>query len=130
MTLESIREYCLSRPGKITEELPFDDVTLVYKIAGKMFALMSMTDVPLSVNLKCDPEHAMELRERYEAVQPGYHMSKKHWNTVIIDGSLSEKQICAMIDESYALVVATLPKALRGALSAKPGGTSRRAPTT
>ena len=108
MNIESFRAYCLAKPG-VTEELPFDNQTLVFKVMGKMFAL---TDVDLftSVNLKCDPEEAALLREQHEAVVPGYHMNKKHWNTVLMDGSLTDSLVMDWIDQSYNLVVANLPK--------------------
>ncbi|MBX7153062.1 MmcQ/YjbR family DNA-binding protein [bacterium] len=111
MNLESFRRYCLSKKS-VTEGFPFDEETLVFKVAGKMFAL---TDVHLfdSINLKCDPEKAIELRERYEQVIPGYHMNKKHWNTVLIDGTLPDKLIYEWIDDSYHLVVQTLPLGVR-----------------
>jgi predicted DNA-binding protein (MmcQ/YjbR family) len=85
MNIEQIREYCLKKKG-VTEEFPFDEETLVFKVMGKIFILASLDSIPLQFNLKCDPEKAIELREEYEAVQPGYHMNKRHWNTVIIDG--------------------------------------------
>lgn len=102
---------------KGTEEtFPFDEVTLVFKVMGKMFLLTNL-DGDLSVNLKCDPEKAEELREQYPAVIPGYHMSKVHWNTVMIDGSVPERLIYEWIDSSYDLIVASLTKKLREALS-------------
>lgn len=114
MDIESFRTYCLAKPG-VTEEFPFDNQTLVYKVAGKMFAL---TDVDLftSVNLKCDPEEAVLLRERYEGVQPGYHMNKAHWNTVLMDGAISDSLFRQWIDDSYDLVVARLPKKAKRAV--------------
>ena len=108
MDIEQLREYCLSKPD-VTEAFPFDEVTLVFKVCGKIFALTSLDTDP-SINLKCDPELAVELRERYPAVQPGYHMSKIHWNTVILDGSISDKLIKEWIDHSYWLVVSKLTK--------------------
>lgn len=102
MDIESLREYCLSKPG-VTESFPFDQETLVFKVKGKMFALTTLYS-ELSVNLKCDPEKAIRLREEYPCVLPGYHMNKVHWNTVLIDGTLSDDQIREMIDHSYALV--------------------------
>ncbi len=111
MNIESLREYCLSKP-EVEECLPFDEETLVFKVAGKMFALTSL-DSSLSVNLKCDPELAIDLREKYAAVLPGYHMDKKHWNTIIIDGSLPDKLIMEWIDHSYWLVVSKLPKQIK-----------------
>lgn len=113
MHLEQFRQYCLSLPA--TEEtLPFDEDTLVFKVAGKMFALANMT-VFESINLKCDPEQAVELRERYAAVLPGYHMNKQHWNTVLIDGSISNQLLLQWTKDSYDLVVQSLPKKLRAA---------------
>ena len=111
MHVESLREYCISKP-EVTESFPFDDVTLVFKVAGKMFALVNL-DGELSINLKCNPTLAIELREMYSTVLPGYHMNKTHWNTVIIDGSVSDKLICDWIDHSYWLVVASLPKVIK-----------------
>lgn len=108
MNIEELRDYCLSKKG-VSEDLPFDDTTLVYKVMGKMFALTD-TQGDFSMNLKCDPEMAIELRERYPAVQPGYHMNKKHWNTIYIDGSVSDEDLKTWIDESYRLVVSTLHK--------------------
>jgi predicted DNA-binding protein (MmcQ/YjbR family) len=114
LTLESFRAYCLSRKG-VTEELPFGPDTLVFKVMGKMFALTDITDFA-SINLKADPEKAIELRERYEAVIPGYHMNKKHWNTILLDGSVPEKLIKAWVDDSYELVAAGLTKKQKLAL--------------
>lgn len=113
--IESFRTYCLAKKG-VTEELPFGDDTLVYKVMGKMFALTGLNNAEFSINLKCDPEIALQLREQYPAVQPGYHMSKRHWNTVLVDGSIPLKEIKAMIDNSYQLVVSGLPAKLRNAL--------------
>jgi predicted DNA-binding protein (MmcQ/YjbR family) len=109
MNIEQIREYCLKKRG-VTEEFPFDEETLVFKVAGKIFLLASLESIPLQINLKCDPEKAVEIREEYEAVQPGYHMNKKHWNTIIIDGNVSIRKIFEWIDDSYNLVVAGLKK--------------------
>lgn len=108
MNIEQFRNYCLDKE-MVTEEFPFDQQTLVFKVAGKMFAL---TDVETfeSINLKCDPEQAVEIREKYDSVLPGYHMNKKHWNTVLIDGRIPDKLLLEWIDNSYLLVVATLPK--------------------
>jgi predicted DNA-binding protein (MmcQ/YjbR family) len=108
MDIETIREYCLRKKG--TEEgMPFGDDTLVFKVMGKMFLLMNL-DGDLSINLKCDPGKAIELREQYPVVTPGYHMNKTHWNTVMIDGSVPEKEIKSWIDDSYDLVAASLTK--------------------
>ena len=109
MNIEQIREYCVRKKG-VTEEFPFDEETLVFKVAGKIFLLASLESIPLQINLKCDLKKAFELREEYEAVQPGYHMNKKHWNTIIIDGSVSIRKIFEWIDDSYNLVVAGLNK--------------------
>jgi predicted DNA-binding protein (MmcQ/YjbR family) len=111
MDIESFRQYCLSLPA-VTEELPFGPDTLVYKVAGKMFALTDINTFE-SINLKCDPDLAVELRERYPAVLPGYHMNKKHWNTVLVDGTISHQLIRHWIRQSYDLVVASLPRATR-----------------
>lgn len=113
MDIEAFREYCLRKAG-VTEEFPFDETTLVFKVLGKMFALASLESNPLSANLKCDPAKALELREQYDAVQPGYHMSKKHWNTVLLDsGEIPENELVKMIDDSYDLVVKGLSKKLK-----------------
>jgi len=109
MNIEQIREYCIKKNG-VTEEFPFDEETLVFKVMGKIFLLASLESIPLQINLKCDPENAVEIREEYEAVQPGYHMNKKHWNTISIDGSVPAKKIFEWIDNSYRLVVAGLKK--------------------
>jgi len=108
MNIEELREYCVSKPG-VTEEFPFDETTLVFKVMGKMFALTNL-EGDWNLALKCDPERAIELREQFPAIQPGYHMSKVHWNTVMMDGSLSQKLILELIDHSYQLVVNKLPK--------------------
>jgi predicted DNA-binding protein (MmcQ/YjbR family) len=116
LNLESIRTYCLKKEGRITEEFPFDEYALVFKVNGKMFNLI-MTDAhPLTINVKCAPEWAIELRERYPAVTPGYHMNKKHWNTVLLDGTVPAKEIYSMIDHSFELV-------------AKSAGTSKKKKT-
>jgi predicted DNA-binding protein (MmcQ/YjbR family) len=114
MNIESYREYCLAKKG-VTEDFPFDNETLVFKVGGKMFALTGIEQFK-SINLKCDPERAIELREEYSGILPGYHMSKKHWNTVMMDGSVPMKLIKQMIDDSYDLVVSSLPKRERDAL--------------
>ncbi|MEM9982778.1 MAG: MmcQ/YjbR family DNA-binding protein [Bacteroidota bacterium] len=111
MNIEDFRTYCLQKKGA-TEDLPFDEYTLTYKVAGKIFALTSLRGA-FSINLKCDPEEALLHREQYEAVTAGYHMSKKHWNTIKIDGTLPSSLILSWIDDSYNLVVAKLPKYIR-----------------
>ena len=109
----------------ITEDFPFGEETLVIKVAGKAFVLADITRDPPAVNLKCDPERALELRAQYDSVRPGYHMNKKHWNTVEVDGSIAEEEILAMIDHSYECVVAGLTRADRERLSGG-RGTARR----
>jgi predicted DNA-binding protein (MmcQ/YjbR family) len=112
MNIEDFRAYCLTKPNA-TEGTPFGEDTLVFKVSGKMFALASLDEVPPRVNLKCDPERALDLRDRYEEVTPGYHMNKKHWNTVELSGGIPDAELRAMIDHSYDLVVASLPKKRR-----------------
>ena len=109
MNIEEFRDYCLSK-NQVTESFPFDKETLVFKVAGKMFALAGLGHHPATVSLKCDPEKALELREEHDEITPGYHMNKMHWNTVIIDGNLSHKLIWELIDDSYNLVIKGLPK--------------------
>lgn len=108
MNIEELRDYCLQKPG-VTEGFPFGGDTLVFKIGGKLFLLAGLSDGN-HFNAKCDPELAVELRERYSEVKPGYHMNKAHWNTVDMDGSLTMKQLYEMIDHSYQLVFNSLPK--------------------
>ena len=109
MDLENIRTYCLNKPA-VNESFPFDKNTLVFKVGSKMFALMSLDRVPLNINLKCEPKKAVQLRNDYPQITPGYHMNKKHWNTIRIDGILSPDLIKALIDHSYELVVNGLTK--------------------
>lgn len=103
MNIESLREYCLSKPNA-EETLPFGPSTLVFKVGGKAFLLVGLDEEDLSFNVKCDPDKAIELREEYACVLPGYHMNKKHWNTIVVDGSVSTKQLKEWIDWSYELV--------------------------
>ena len=103
MNIESLQQYCLSKP-EVEETLPFGPDTLVYKINGKMFLLLGLDNDPLQFNVKCEPDKALELREEYPCVIPGFHMNKKHWNTVIVDGSVSSAQLKQWIDWSYDLV--------------------------
>lgn len=103
MNIESLREYCLSKPGA-EESLPFGPDTLVFKVNGKIFLLTGLDEEMLSFNVKCDPSRAIELREEFSCMMPGYHMNKKHWNTIIVDGSVSSKQLKEWIDHSYSLV--------------------------
>jgi predicted DNA-binding protein (MmcQ/YjbR family) len=111
MNAELIREYCLKKK-EVTESFPFNDTALVFKVHGKMFLLLSL-ETSLSLSLKCDPEKAINLRERYSSVIPGYHFNKKHWNTIYIDGSIDEKLIFDWIDHSYELVIRKFPKSIR-----------------
>lgn len=115
MTLDILRDYCLLK-NQVTEEFPFDAQTLVFKVAGKMFALTDVDQFE-SINLKCDPERAVELREQFDAVRPGYHMNKKHWNTVLINSDVSHEMILQMVDDSYELVVKSLPQKRRNELA-------------
>jgi predicted DNA-binding protein (MmcQ/YjbR family) len=115
MNSESFRAHCLSKAA-VTEGTPFGPEDIVFKVAGKMFAILALEEVPPRVNLKCDPDLALELRDRYEQVEPGYHMNKKHWNTVVLDGVIPEREVRKMIDHSYELVVQSLPKAKRAKL--------------
>lgn len=102
MNIELIREHCIAKPD-VTESFPFDDDTLVFKVNGKIFAMVNLSG-DTQLNLKCDPELAIELREKYMAVQPGYHMNKRHWNTIAIDGSIPDALILDWIDHSYNCV--------------------------
>ncbi len=112
LELEQIREYCLSK-NNVTEDMPFGDETLCFRVMEKVFLLTGINAKPLHINLKCDPERALILREEHKSIMPGYHMNKKHWNTIIIDGSIKNSLIKELIDHSYNLVVQTLPKTLR-----------------
>ncbi|WP_299079174.1 MmcQ/YjbR family DNA-binding protein [uncultured Paraglaciecola sp.] len=112
MNVEEFRDYCLSKKG-VTEGLPFDEHTLVFKVMGKMFALTGLERLPAQVNLKCDPDYAIELREEHDgAIIPGYHMSKVHWNTVMLD-NVPPKLVMKLIDHSYNLVVSKFTKKLK-----------------
>ncbi|MBK0380166.1 MmcQ/YjbR family DNA-binding protein [Mucilaginibacter segetis] len=111
MNIEELREYCLTKPA-VTEDFPFGEDTLVFKVKGKMFLLAGLEDGQ-HFNAKCDPEVAVELRERYAEIKPGYHMNKAHWNTVFMAGTLTRKQLCGMIDDSYTLVFKSLPKKIQ-----------------
>ena len=115
MDLEEARDYLLAKPAT-TEGTPFGPEILVYKVKGKMYAILSPDDVPGRMNLKCDPDRALELRDQHESIIPGFHMNKKHWNTLILDGSLPARLVSELIDHSYDLVVAGLTKKLRAEL--------------
>ena len=115
MTPAALRRWCLSRPGA-TEEFPFSPDTSVFKVAGKIFALSALKRRPLQVSLKCEPGLAENLRATYPAVRPGYHLNKRHWNTVTLDGSLPDEVIRDLIEDSYDLIVAALPRPRQVAL--------------
>jgi predicted DNA-binding protein (MmcQ/YjbR family) len=115
LNIEELRDHCLQKPG-VTEGFPFDEDTLVFKVGGKMFLLTGLKAGD-NFNVKCDPELAAELRERYTEVQPGYHMNKKMWNTVFMNGTLTRKQLVDMIDHSYSEVVKGLPKKIRAEIT-------------
>ena len=112
MDIETLREYCLAKK-EVEEGFPFGETTLVFKVKGKIFLLASLDAPVLQFNVKCDPEQAIEWREQYASVIPGYHMNKKLWNTVIMDGSIGNKVVRQMIDDSYRLVVLSLPKKMQ-----------------
>lgn len=115
MTSRALRKLCLSFPGAV-EEFPFGPVTSVFKVGGKMFALSALDRRPLQVSLKCEPELATHLRLAHEAINPGYHLNKRHWNTITLDGSLPERMIRDLVEDSYDAVVAGLPRPRRDAL--------------
>jgi predicted DNA-binding protein (MmcQ/YjbR family) len=111
MNIESVREYCLSLPHA-TEDFPFDETTLAFRIGGRIFAMIDLERTEWFV-LKCNPDMAIELREKYAEISPAWHMNKRHWNQINLFGYLSEELICSLIRHSYSLVVQKLPKALR-----------------
>ncbi len=123
MDFETVRDRCLAKP-ETTEEFPFDEHTLVFKVCGKMFCLANLERLPQSINVKCDPETAIDLRDRFEAVLPGWHMSKRHWNTVYFDDDAPDDAIEGWIDDSYNLVVKSLKKADRLRIQAATGAPS------
>jgi predicted DNA-binding protein (MmcQ/YjbR family) len=112
LNLKQLRTYCLSRPGAV-EDFPFGSETLVVKVGGKMFALISLDETPPRINLKGDPNDNEFLRQQFPAVIPGYHMNKRHWNTIILDGSLPDEFILDQIDNSYRIVFDSLPRKIR-----------------
>ena len=114
MNIEDYRTYCLNKPG-VTESFPFDEKTLVFKVGNKMFALTDVDNFSF-VNLKCDPERAIELRETFNGVKPGYHMNKSLWNSVYTENDVPDKLLLDLIDHSYELIVASLPKKVRDGL--------------
>ena len=109
MNIEELRSYCLSKSG-VTEDFPFDESTLTFKVCEKIFVITGLDNEVFEVNLKCHPERAVELRERYHDVRPGFHMNKRHWNTVNFEGELDDRLLIELIDHSYDCVVAKLPK--------------------
>jgi predicted DNA-binding protein (MmcQ/YjbR family) len=109
MKAAELKRLCLGLPGA-REEFPFDEATSVFKVAGKMFALCPFDSAPLRVSLKCDPDVAVQLRLQYPAITGGYHLNKKHWNTVVVDGSVPDQLVREMVEDSYDLVVAGLPR--------------------
>ncbi|GAK50284.1 hypothetical protein U14_01512 [Candidatus Moduliflexus flocculans] len=117
MELDALRAYHMQKK-RVTEELPFGPETLVFKVAGKMFALIAWQYSPLRISLKCDPDDALALRDMYPAVQPGYYLNKTHWNTITLDGTIPDAELLTMIDNSYRFVVKSLKKAEREALLA------------
>ncbi len=120
LDFNGVRKYCQNKP-EVVEDYPFDIETLVFKVCGKMFALLGEKFEVPSINLKCEPQQALMLRDMYPAVKPGYHMNKKHWNTVLLDDSIPEVELMSMIDHSYALVVKGLKKSERQSLEVKYG---------
>ncbi len=116
MHADEVRELVLAYDS-VSEETPFGPEPLVYKVAGKMFALLMIDETPVRLNLKCDPDRALELRDRHDAILPGYHMNKRHWNTLLLDGSLKPDLVRDLIAHSYELVVAGLPKKVREGLT-------------
>jgi predicted DNA-binding protein (MmcQ/YjbR family) len=119
MTRDKILELCAKLPAAV-EDYPFGDGVAVFKVGGRMFALVPLDEEPGSVNLKCDPMLALELREMYAAVRPGYHQNKRHWNTVDLDGSIEDDELRDMVEHSYELVVSGLPRAQRDRISGGP----------
>jgi predicted DNA-binding protein (MmcQ/YjbR family) len=115
MTARALRKLCLSFPGAV-EEFPFGPETSVFKVGGKMFALSGLERRPLQVSLKCEPDLADQLRIAHEAIKPGYHLNKRHWNTLTLDGSLPDRMVRDLVEDSYDLVVEGLPRAKRAAL--------------
>ena len=120
MHIEDFRNYCLSKKA-VEECFPFDEVTLVFKVLGKMFALTPLNNDEFTVNLKADPEYSVELRERYEDIRPGFHMNKFHWNTISFEGSLDDDFLISLIDHSYDMVVKKMKKSDREFLQNKDG---------
>jgi|RhiMethySRZTD1v2_1073278.scaffolds.fasta_scaffold360470_2 predicted DNA-binding protein (MmcQ/YjbR family) len=120
MDASDLRRWCLRQPGTI-EDFPFGPEHSVFKVAGKMFALSGLDRAPLQVSVKCEPELAVGLRDSYPAIRPGYHLNKRHWNTITLDGSLPDQLVQDLIEDSYDLVVSALPKRIREQLGWAPG---------
>jgi predicted DNA-binding protein (MmcQ/YjbR family) len=120
LTARELQKLCLGFAGAV-EEYPFGTVTAVYKVEGKIFALSALRSRPLAVSLKCEPELAEQLRSAHEEIVPGYHLNKRHWNTVTVDGSLADAMVRDMVENSYDLIVAALPRAKREPLGWRPG---------
>jgi predicted DNA-binding protein (MmcQ/YjbR family) len=125
MDLPDVIAHCLSLPGA-EETTPFGPEALVYKVAGKMFAVTVPEDFPSRINLKCDPQRAVELRDEHKGIKPGWHMNKKHWNTVLLDGSVPPALVRELVEHSYQLVVASLPGKIRADLEKKPSSRSKK----
>ena len=115
MTGAELRAWCLEHPGA-EETFPFSPETSVFKVGGKIFAISALDSEPLSVSVKCEPELAAQLRIDYPAIAPGYHLNKRHWNTLTLDGSLEDGMVCDLVEDSYDLVVSALPGRVRAAL--------------
>ena len=111
-TFDKIRDFCLSMPS-VTEDMPFDETTLCFRVGGKIFAITDIEDRPITVNLKCDPEKAVELREKHDFIKPGWHMNKKHWNTVNLESEISEELFRELVTHSYDLIFSKLPKKIK-----------------
>ena len=116
MTAAELRAWCLGRPGA-EETFPFGPETSVFKVAGKVFAISALRSAPLTVSVKCEPDLAHELRRAHAAIAPGYHLNKRHWNTITLDGSLPDAMVRDLVEDSYDLIVAALPKRVRAGLS-------------
>ena len=110
MNIEDFQNYCLNKKG-VSQSFPFGGDALVFKVLGKMFTVIGIDTLPHKANLKCDPDLSLELRDKHDDIQPGFHMNKKHWNTVLLDGSLDYQLLCRLIDHSYELVCKSLTKA-------------------
>jgi predicted DNA-binding protein (MmcQ/YjbR family) len=121
MDPSELRAWCLQQPGA-TEEFPFSPGTSVFKVAGKIFALSALDRAPLEVSVKCEPDLAIRLRESYACIRPGYHLNKRHWNTVTLDGELADQLVRDLVEDSYDLVVSALPRRVREQLGWSPGG--------